>query len=500
MMRRISRRRGCWLVVALVLAWARPALAREEYTRTFDKTIAVKPGGKIYVEHKLGDVVIRAGRQPEVTIHAAISVSARDATAAKQFADRVEILVEPSATELTIRTKYPSAPDSFFGARNISYTVHYEITVPESAPLEVRNAFGGVSVTGVKASSEITSSHGDVEWRDGRGTQQLGTSFAGVRVSNNTGDVAVESSNGNVEAMDVAGALSVRDRFANVTVSRVSKGVAVSNSNGSVNVSDSGGLGTIKNSFGNVTVQRFRGDLTVNNSNGRVEAANVEGAAELNTTFGEVRFTDIGKRLTIRANNSRISGERVDGALTVENSFGAVTVSDVQSGLTIHSGNGEVSIEKIRGDANVKTSFGTVRAQDVSGVLQVQNTNGAVKAMNTRGADVTTSFASVNLDGVAGPLRIVNQNGSVDAGSAPKGGCQPIAIRTSFATVRVRLGGEASYKVAARTSFGAIHTDFPLNVSGSISNDSLNGVIGGGRCDMTLTNNNGAIDIVKGGA
>jgi hypothetical protein len=80
------------------------------------------------------------------------------------------------------------------------------------------------------------------------------------------------------------------------------------------------------------------------------------------------------------------------------------------------------------------------------------------------------------------------------------GSCEPIVIRTSFSTLRVRLGGEANYHVSARTSFGSIRTDFPLSVSGSISNDNLNGVIGRGRCEMTLTDNNGTIEIVRAGA
>lgn len=61
------------------------------------------------------------------------------------------------------------------------------------------------------------------------------------------------------------------------------------------------------------------------------------------------------------------------------------------------------------------------------------------------------------------------------------------------------MPGDASYRVAARTSFGSIRTEFPLAVAGSLSNDNLNRAIGGGRCEMTLTDNNVAIEILKGG-
>jgi hypothetical protein len=127
----------------------------------------------------------------------------------------------------------------------------------------------------------------------------------------------------------------------------------------------------------------------------------------------------------------------------------------------------------------------------------VQNTNGGVKASNTQGAQVTTSFGAVILEGVSGPIQIQNQNGAVDAASTLRGSCQPITIRTSFSTLRVHLQPDASYRVLAKTSFGKIHTEFPLSVSGSISNDDVDGVLGSGRCEMRLADNNGAIEILK---
>jgi hypothetical protein len=480
----------------IALALASHSFARDEYTRTFDKTLALRSGQRISLEHKLGDIVIHTHPQQDLLIHADIRVSASDANQAKQFADRLEILVEPSASQVSIRTRYPQTPSSIFG-HNVSYCVRYDITIPESAPLQIRNSFGAVSVTGVKANTDITTSHGALEFRDGRGVQRLENSFAVVKVANNTGDVTVQTSNGAVEASDVTGALNVRDRFASVTAARVSKGLDVINSNGAVDVTDSGGSGSIRNSFGGVTVHNFRGDLIVNNANGKVEALNVQGPAELNTSFGEVRFADIGGQLSIRTSNSSVNGEKVGGPVTIQTSFGSVTVSDIQRAVRVQSSNGSISIANTRGECNVKTSFGTVHATDIGGHLSVENSNGGVKASNTQGAQVTTSFGPVILDGVAGPITVENQNGAVDATSSLHGGCQPILIRTSFSTLRVRLNPDASYRVAARTSFGKIRTDFPLNVSGSISSDALNGTIGGGRCEMRLTDSNGAIEILK---
>src|SRR5216683_3008185 len=123
MKRRIS-------LLSLGLALALVASARDEFTRDFDKTVQVRTGAKIWIENKFGDVVVRSHAQQDVIIHAAIRVSASDSSLAKQYADRVEIFVQP-ASDLAIRTHYPEAREwSNFGGRDVSFSVHYEIMVP----------------------------------------------------------------------------------------------------------------------------------------------------------------------------------------------------------------------------------------------------------------------------------------------------------------------------------------------------------------------------------
>ena len=75
---------------------------REEYTRTFDKTLTLRSNQKVYVQHRYGDITIKTHSEPDVVIHADIKVSGPDTNQAKAFADRVEILVDPGATELVI--------------------------------------------------------------------------------------------------------------------------------------------------------------------------------------------------------------------------------------------------------------------------------------------------------------------------------------------------------------------------------------------------------------
>jgi hypothetical protein len=491
-----SRLRTLIGLLITFLALASCLFAREEYSRAFDKTVSVQSGQRFILEHSLGDVEIRTHNRPDVVIHADIRVSASDWNEAKSFADNIAILVEPSSSLLSVRTRYPERPQSFFGTRNISYTVRYDITTPETLPLEVRSSFGTVSVTGVKAPCDIKASHGDLLFRDGRGNQRLVNSFASIRVSNNNGDVAIENGNGAVTASSITGALTLRDRFGSVTVSDVSRGARIVNNNGSVDLVDSGGPSSVNNSFGAVSVSNLKGDLVVNNTNGKVEANNVSGSATLNSGFGAIRFSNIGGAVSVNNRNGSVSGRNVSGSVKVDSSFGQVDVGDIRGGAEIAASNGTVNVINVTGSTVVRTSFGLVHVEN-TGSLTVRNANAGVKASGIKGdATINTSFGPVLLDGVGGAINIGNQNGAVDVVAAGSS-CRPIEIHTSFSPVRLQLPDHASYRVTASTSFGKVKSDLPLNVSGDLAADSITGTIGGGQCPLQISNRNGDISITK---
>jgi hypothetical protein len=476
--------------------FAKGSFNRDEYHRSFDKTVTLQAAQRVAIDHKFGDIVVHSHRSQDVIIHADIRVSAPGANEAKDYADRVEILLD-TGSELFIRTRYPETPKSFLGLHNISYSVHYDLTIPESSPFQVRNSFGGVFATGLKSGSDIVTSHGEVKFQDGQGALRLEDSFARVEVDHNAGDVTIDTTNGEVIASDVTGTLGIRDRFGKISINRVSGRVNVNNGNGEVIFNDGGDEGEIKTSFAAVLVHNLRGSLIVNNNNGRIDATTIGGAADLNTTFGDVTFNDIGKQLSIRSNNGKVTGTKVGGSLTLLNSFGAVHVSDIKRDAHIESQNGEVTIDQAGGPAEIRTSFGSVHASNIAGLVTVRNTNGSVKASVVRGAQITTSFAAVLLDDVSGPINVVNQNGAVEVASALRDDCQPVGVRTSFGAIRVHVKSNASYKVNAKTSFGKIRSDFPLTMQGAFSPDEINGSIGGGRCEMNLANQNASIEILK---
>jgi DUF4097 and DUF4098 domain-containing protein YvlB len=476
---------------------ALPAFGREDYTRNFDKTVTMQAAQRLRVEHKFGDIVVHTHANPELVIHAVIRTSASDAKEARRYAESVRITVEPAGSDMLIETVYPKQEAGGWFGRNVSYSVNFEILMPDSSPLALRNSFGAVSVNDLKASSEIATSHGRLEFRNGRGNQRLENSFAPISVSGIAGELDLSDTNGDIDIADVTGGIDVRDRFGKVTVSRTGGGKIV-DGNGAVRANTISGPLNITTSFAPVNANDIKGNLIVHNQNGDIEAIAVKGAAELLTGFALVHFENVAGPVTVHAGNSGIRGHNVQGSAILQNSFAPVDVSEIRKDASVTSQNGNVSLADVGEGVTVKTSFGLVKAERVGGALRVENQNGGVNASSIKGGvNVKTSFSGVNLDAVGGSVEVENQNGSVQVNSTRGKVCEPISIRTSFAPVQVRIPSDGGYTVSAKTSFGNIHSDLPMLVSGLLTQDSVNGKIGSGACPMNLINQNGNIDILK---
>jgi hypothetical protein len=507
---------------------------QEQFTRDFQKTLSLAAGQSFRIENKFGEIRIHGESAHELRISATIRAQADSHEQAQSFAEKVEIDVQQTAQGVEVRTRYPEENRNWFGRKNASYSVDYDVAVPSDAPLIVKNSFGSVNAAGVRAKSEFDNNHGSLNVRD-TGDARLSNSFGSIELSGATGDVAVNDNNGSVHTSQVKGALEVRNRFGSITVREIGGAATITGGNGAVNLTDAGSA-TITTSFGNVEARNIRSDLIVRDNNGNVDVSSIGGAADITDSFGNVTFSDVKGRVNCTTSNGRVSGSSVSGsAVTVRNSFGnvelsniagalnaetsngkvtlrsahgatelkssfgAIEASDVSKGIRAITGNGSITLTDIGGDTFAKTSFGSVSTDRINGNLTVENTNGSVTARTVKGdAQVTTSFAGVTLESVSGKITVNNQNGGISvAASRSTSGCRDISLKTSFSSIRVRIAEGVGYHLSAHTSFGRISSDLPIRTTGSVGPDSLDGNIGSGGCQLQLTNANGSIEIGK---
>jgi hypothetical protein len=440
------------LIASCVLS----AFAREESKREFSKTFALPAGRSLRVDNRNGRVSIRTHARPEAQIHVTIRCSAPAADEARRCADAIQIVADEASG--AVRTVYPNNWRGDF-----SYNVDYDITMPATAGLELRNRFGNTDVSNLQASATINSANGSVTFLSGRGRQRIENSFGNVEVRNNDGDVTVNNGNGSVIAADITGAVDVTNRFGNTRVVNPGRGVTIHSNNGAIEAQNVGGTAVISNSFGRVVVTDAKSDVTVQNQNGEIVVNGIAGIADLHTTFASVTVSRIGKALTVRAQNASVRGDTLNESAAVDTTFGSV------------------DLRNVKGSARVTTANSPVRLADIGGEVFAKAT-----------------FAGVTVTDAGGPITVENQNGSVVVESKAGARCQPVSLRTSFGPIRVTIPRNAGYNLSARTSFGRIHTDpgTSITISGDIAPDVLNGKIGPGGCDLRLMGHNTNIDIL----
>lgn len=156
-----------WLAACLLPACAKN---QQEVTRNFDRTVQLPSGRGLQIESKFGEVKVRGTASRDVVIHATIHTAAGSPARAEELAGKVRIEVDQTASGVSVRTLYPERSD-WISSGNVSYSVNFDITYPESAPLEVRNEFGDVRMSDCKGGSRVVNGHGALVLKNSKGNQ-----------------------------------------------------------------------------------------------------------------------------------------------------------------------------------------------------------------------------------------------------------------------------------------------------------------------------------------
>lgn len=435
-----------WIAVTMLLAV--PAFADRYENELRSKT--TYHGGRVTIEHSMGKIEVHTTRGSDIDVRGIVRSS--DESLGKQ----IRFAVSEGAQGVTIRTVYPEV-HRVFG--NLSWSADLEVSIPENAPLSLKNRFGTIEVRGLRADAEINNAQGPVTVHDIRAAR-VDNAFGTVTVDTVGGDLTVQNANGSVQVDHARGNVTVTDRFGSVRVSDASRDVVINDTNGSVDLSNVGGNTRITTSFASINASKIDGNAVLITQGGRVEASDIKGSADIRNSFGGVRVINVGRDLSVESSSGRIEAVTVGGNATIRGSFGAVDLRNVNGSADVINASGSVTAEKIGGNAHVHTTFGSVFLEGVGGAVSVENQNGAI--------------------GVSG-LR------------AP---CHDITLKTSFSPIKVAVSAGAGYSVNARTSFGSINADVPFTVTRK-SENSLQGTIASGGCRMELESSNGGISITR---
>ncbi|OGO78639.1 MAG: hypothetical protein A2Y23_10205 [Clostridiales bacterium GWB2_37_7] len=214
--------------------------------------------------------------------------------------------------------------------------------------------------------------------------------------------------------------------------------------------------------------------------------------AEIHNSFGDIDAQGVTKDLNISGQNGDVTVKDVGGSVSVKNSFGEIEVKGVGGKLEANNQYGDIDADLINGGADLETGFGELEISNVSGPLIAKNNYGRITAKSIKGdAQIKTSFGNIEASNIEGNTVINDNNGEIEAKEL-KGN---VEIRNSFGKISYRSSNSDNADIYAKTSFGNIKTDLPLNITKAINDQTAQGKLGDGKYKIEIITNNGEIEL-----
>jgi DUF4097 and DUF4098 domain-containing protein YvlB len=175
-----------------VLAIATQMPLRAALTEELHKSWPIDADGRVSLKNVNGAVHISAWDRNEVQVDAIKRASTKDAL------NEAEIVIDSSASSISIRTRYPES-----SLRRESASVEYTLKVPRRARLfAVETVNGGVDVAGVAGSIKVSSVNGPVVAQNLESEAQLSTVNGRVEASfeklQGTPSISLHTVNGSI--------------------------------------------------------------------------------------------------------------------------------------------------------------------------------------------------------------------------------------------------------------------------------------------------------------
>lgn len=140
-----------------------------------EKTFQLNADGKVYIDTYKGEIKIETWDKPEVHVYAKMvpDESGFMGTSPKKQLERVDVEFDSSPDELEIKSAYEK-DHSWFGNNTLAL-VNYEIQMPKTASLKIKDYKSETKINGVHSAIELETYKGEVHVKDLAGSIDLET-------------------------------------------------------------------------------------------------------------------------------------------------------------------------------------------------------------------------------------------------------------------------------------------------------------------------------------
>jgi hypothetical protein len=137
-------------------------LAVDPAVKEVSRTLNLVPDGRVSIDTYKGTVKVTGWDAPKVEIRARVEPEAGFWGTDQEGAEKTEIRIDASSNSVRIKSDYRHVPRRWFGT-TVLPLVHYEIRMPRTAHLAIKDHKSRTEVAGLKGEATIESYKGTVE-------------------------------------------------------------------------------------------------------------------------------------------------------------------------------------------------------------------------------------------------------------------------------------------------------------------------------------------------
>jgi len=149
------------LLVLGILLFVTQLFAQED-TRRISKSFNIKADTKIEINNKYGNVIINRWNKNVLELKVKIEAKGKTSSKTQKILDEIEIDISDriSSGKLSIETEIGEIRG------NSSFSIHYEISMPDTNPLQLSNSFGNIYMGSYKGTLEVEVKYGQFQAED----------------------------------------------------------------------------------------------------------------------------------------------------------------------------------------------------------------------------------------------------------------------------------------------------------------------------------------------
>jgi DUF4097 and DUF4098 domain-containing protein YvlB len=205
-----------------------PALARDSYQGSFERTLQVGDSASIEVLTHSGDVTIRTGSSGVIQISGKIHVEDHWINDRKDQVSEIE-------NHPPIRQDGSNVKIDYVSGHGIS--VSYDVTLPANTSVRTETGSGNVTVDGLQRGIETRSGSGDLRLDNISGTIRAKTGSGNITGHKLAGPLNLEASSGDLRIEETGSAdVSVQTGSGNIEIRGIQGGARVTAGSGNVEV------------------------------------------------------------------------------------------------------------------------------------------------------------------------------------------------------------------------------------------------------------------------